>query len=76
MRALATPDTVEHMREQVKPEIFEGTWLTLFPEAQIPQPPQFAEAMESPVFELEGHEFHAIECGPYRYVQYHHALCT
>jgi glyoxylase-like metal-dependent hydrolase (beta-lactamase superfamily II) len=38
LRALATPGTVEHMKGQIKPEFFEGTWLTMFPGGQIPQP--------------------------------------
>lgn len=63
LQAIATPGTVEHMHEQIKPETFEGTWLTLFPGDQIPQPPEMAEAMESPIFTIEGHEFHAIEVG-------------
>lgn len=63
LRALATPGTIEHMKEQIKPEILNGTWLTLFPGNQIPQPLELAEAMDEPVFELEGHEFHAIEVG-------------
>ncbi|KAJ6078802.1 hypothetical protein N7467_008555 [Penicillium canescens] len=61
--ALATPGTVEHMQEQVKPEIFDGTWRALFPGDQIPPNPELAEAMESPVFELEGNEFCAVEVG-------------
>lgn len=63
LRALATPHTVKHMEGQIKPEIFEQTWLTLFPGDQIPQPIELAEAMDSPVFELEGHEFRAVEVG-------------
>ncbi|KAH8424988.1 MBL fold metallo-hydrolase [Aspergillus melleus] len=63
LRALATPGTVEHMKEQIKPAIFEGTWLSLFPGGQIPQSPELAEAMKSPVFEIEGHEFRAVEVG-------------
>jgi hypothetical protein len=51
------------MKEQVKPEILNGTWLTLFPGNQIPQSIELAEAMDDPVFKLEGHEFHAIEVG-------------
>lgn len=37
--------------------------MSLFPGGQIPQSPALAEAMESPVFEIEGHEFRAIEVG-------------
>ncbi|GLA29662.1 hypothetical protein ACMYSQ_003242 [Aspergillus niger] len=63
IRALATPGTVAHMMEQLKPEIFEGMWLSLFPGDQIPKSPEVAEAMESPVFEIEGHKFRAVEVG-------------
>ncbi|KAJ5106227.1 beta-lactamase-like protein [Penicillium angulare] len=63
LRVLATPGTIEHMEEQLKPEIFEGTWLTLFPGDQIPKHPEVAEAMSSSVFNIEGHEFRAIEVG-------------
>lgn len=63
LRALATPGTLEHMNEQMKPEIFEGIWLALFPRGQIPQPPELATTMDSLVFDLEGHEFRAIEVG-------------
>lgn len=63
LRALATLGTVEHMQEQVKPEIFDGVWRTLFPGDQIPPNPELAKPMASPVFELEGKEFHAVEVG-------------
>lgn len=63
LRAIATPGTVEHMKEQLQPEILQGTWLTLFPGNQIPQPLELAEAMDEPVFKLEGHVFRAIEVG-------------
>jgi glyoxylase-like metal-dependent hydrolase (beta-lactamase superfamily II) len=61
--ALATPGTVQHMQEQVKPEIFDGVWRTLFPGDQIPPNPELAKPMASPVFELEGNEFRAVEVG-------------
>ncbi|KAF4211837.1 hypothetical protein CNMCM5878_001994 [Aspergillus fumigatiaffinis] len=61
--ALATPGTVQHMQEQVKPEIFDGVWRTLFPGDQIPADPELAKPMASPVFELEGNEFRAVEVG-------------
>ncbi|KAF7174030.1 hypothetical protein CNMCM5623_006335 [Aspergillus felis] len=61
--ALATLGTVQHMQEQVKPEIFDGVWRTLFPGDQIPPDPELAKPMASPVFELEGKEFHAVEVG-------------
>jgi glyoxylase-like metal-dependent hydrolase (beta-lactamase superfamily II) len=63
MRAIATNGTVQHMRKQLKPEIFYGLWLTLFPGGQIPSSPEIAEALESPTFTLEVNEFHAIEAG-------------
>ncbi|KAJ0413196.1 beta-lactamase-like protein [Aspergillus carlsbadensis] len=65
LRAIATPGTVAHMAEQVKPEIFEGTWLALFPGGQIPAVGELelAEATTSSSFELEGHAFCAVEVG-------------
>jgi hypothetical protein len=51
------------MQEQVKPEIFDGVWRTLFPGDQIPADPELAKPMASPVFELEGNEFRAVEVG-------------
>ncbi|KAF4153895.1 hypothetical protein CNMCM6936_009352 [Aspergillus lentulus] len=63
LRALATLGTVQHMQEQVKPEILDGVWRTLFPGDQIPPNPELAKPMASPVFELEGKEFHAVEVG-------------
>ncbi|GAQ08082.1 hypothetical protein ALT_5403 [Aspergillus lentulus] len=63
LHALATLGTVQHMQEQVKPEIFDGVWRTLFPGDQIPPNPELAKPMASPVFELEGKEFHAVEVG-------------
>ncbi|OJI98045.1 hypothetical protein ASPVEDRAFT_24951 [Aspergillus versicolor CBS 583.65] len=63
LRAIATSGTVEHMREQLKPEILDGLWRALFPGDQIPACPEPAEMMESAVFELEGNEFHAVEVG-------------
>ncbi len=63
LRAIATPGTVEHMENQLKPEILDGVWRTLFPGDQIPSCLELAEVMETPVFELEGNEFHAVEVG-------------
>ena len=63
LRAIATPGTVEHMQEQIKPEFMDGIWRTLFPGEQIPSNLELAEPMESPVLELEGNEFHAVEVG-------------
>ncbi|BCS21092.1 MBL fold metallo-hydrolase [Aspergillus puulaauensis] len=61
--AIATPGTVEHMKEQLRPAILDGLWRTLFPGGQIPAYPELAQVMESPVFELEGNEFQAVEVG-------------
>lgn len=63
LRAIATPGTVEHMQEQLKPAILDGLWRTLFPGDQIPSYLELAEVTESPVFELEGNEFRAVEVG-------------
>ncbi|KAJ5690350.1 hypothetical protein N7462_004742 [Penicillium macrosclerotiorum] len=63
LRAVATPGTVESMHDQLKPDILDGIWRTLFPGDQIPLNPELAEALESPIFHLEGHEFRAVEVG-------------
>ncbi|KAL3442277.1 beta-lactamase-like protein [Aspergillus insuetus] len=65
LRALAMPGTVAHMVEQIQPGIFEGTWLALFPGGQIPAVDELelAEPMSSSSFDLEGHEFRAVEVG-------------
>jgi glyoxylase-like metal-dependent hydrolase (beta-lactamase superfamily II) len=53
------------MADQIKPQILEGTWLALFPGGQIPAVDELelAEPMSSSTFELEGHEFRAVEVG-------------
>lgn len=63
LRAIATPGTIEHMHDQLVPEIFEGLWKTLFPNGQITSNPEIAEPLSSPTFQIENHEFHAIEVG-------------
>lgn len=63
VRPIAVPATVAHMKQQIEPAKFEGTWLKYFPGDQIPQPFVLAEPMDSRTFQLEGHDFHAIEVG-------------
>lgn len=63
LRAVATPGTVEHMRDQLEPEVLNGLWGTLFPNGQIPTNPEVAETLEPPTFQIEGNDFQAIEAG-------------
>ncbi|KAL3455597.1 beta-lactamase-like protein [Aspergillus heterothallicus] len=71
LTVVATQGTVAHMRAQLKSEIFEGTWLTLFPGGQIPPRHRLEAELDrvvpltsSPlIFKIENHEFHAIEVG-------------
>ncbi|KAJ5744299.1 hypothetical protein N7533_009169 [Penicillium manginii] len=57
LRAIAISGTVEHMNEQIKPGILEGTWHTLFPGGQI------LAALELAELSLEHHDFRATEVG-------------
>lgn len=63
LHAIATPGTVRHMHDQLIPEVLDGLWRTLFPNGQIPENPEIAETMSSPTFQIEDHEFHAVEVG-------------
>lgn len=55
------------MKEQLKPTQFEGLWTKLFPNGQIAEQTSTIETVKtldaSGLFQLEGHEFHAIEVG-------------
>lgn len=63
LRAVATVGTIEHMQEQLKPEIFDGLWRTLFPGDQIHPNPELATVLDPPTFQLEGNVFQVVEVG-------------
>ncbi|KAM5347366.1 hypothetical protein ACJ41O_010371 [Fusarium nematophilum] len=62
VRAISTPGTVAHMKQQLGPEWFDGAWLKFFP-GQIATPVTIAESMESTTFAVDGHELHVHEVG-------------
>ena len=62
-KAIATAGTVEHMKEQIRPGVFDGMWGSRFP-GEIPQPFELAEALPAGnEFYLEGKLLKAIEVG-------------
>jgi glyoxylase-like metal-dependent hydrolase (beta-lactamase superfamily II) len=61
-RAIATPDVVRIMKQQISPEYVESFWEKRFP-GQLPDKLAAAEAMEGNQFELEGHKLVAAEIG-------------
>ncbi|KAJ5689349.1 metallo-beta-lactamase domain protein [Penicillium macrosclerotiorum] len=62
-RAIATPDTITHMEEQLAPNVFNGSWNSQFP-GQIPTPQQLAEPINCDnTITLESYTLHAIEVG-------------
>jgi glyoxylase-like metal-dependent hydrolase (beta-lactamase superfamily II) len=61
-RAIATPDVVRLMKQQISPEYVQSFWEKRFP-GQLPDKLAAAEAMEGKQFELEGHKLIAVEIG-------------
>ena len=61
-RAIATPDVVRVMKQQISPEYMQSFWEKRFP-GQLPNRLAVAEAMEGNRFELEGHELTVVEIG-------------
>lgn len=61
-RAIATPDVVRIMKQQISPEYVQSFWEKRFP-GQLPDKLAAAEAMEGNWFELEGHELVVVEIG-------------
>src|SRR5580704_13762665 len=59
-RALATPDVVKLMRQQVSPDGLANFWNPLFP-GQIPDRPVIAEELKRNVIDLEGHDLVVVE---------------
>ncbi|KAG0646125.1 Carbapenem and cephamycin resistance [Hyphodiscus hymeniophilus] len=62
-KALATAATLEHMEEQIRPDVFEGMWGGRF-SGEIPRPFELAQALPAgnEIF-LEGNVLRAVEVG-------------
>ncbi len=61
-KAVATPEVVEAMRQQVSPTLLEDFWRKLFP-GQIPEHLPIADPLQSNELELEGHKLLAVNTG-------------
>jgi glyoxylase-like metal-dependent hydrolase (beta-lactamase superfamily II) len=61
-KAVATPEVVEAMRQQVSPSSLEGFWRKLFP-GQIPEHLPVADPLQSNELELEGYKLVAVNTG-------------
>ena len=61
-KAVATPEVVEAMRQQVSPTSLEGFWRKLFP-GQIPEHLPIADPLDNNELELEGHKLVAVNTG-------------
>jgi glyoxylase-like metal-dependent hydrolase (beta-lactamase superfamily II) len=61
-RVVATPNTVQVMRQNASTEMLNGAWKPGFP-GQIPDKLVIAEELERNVIDLEGHELIAVELG-------------
>src|ERR1700738_204678 len=61
-RAVATPEVVKAMHEQLSPASIDNFWLRLFP-GEIPDRLLVAESLEDNELELEGHKLVAVNAG-------------
>jgi glyoxylase-like metal-dependent hydrolase (beta-lactamase superfamily II) len=61
-KAVATPEIVEAMREQLSPAWLDNFWRRLFP-GQIPDRLPVAEPLQGKELELEGHKLVAVDAG-------------
>ena len=61
-KAVATPGTLAHMKQQVSPEQINGFWNLRFP-GQIPERLRIADELKRHSFELEGNQLVAVELG-------------
>jgi glyoxylase-like metal-dependent hydrolase (beta-lactamase superfamily II) len=61
-RVVATPNTVEVMRQNASPVALDGAWKPGFPD-QIPDKLVIAEELKGNVIDLEGNELVAVELG-------------
>ncbi|KAH8822097.1 beta-lactamase-like protein [Xylogone sp. PMI_703] len=63
LRAVATADTVAHMKRQLEPAWWDNFWMKFFPGNQIAEPVVIAEPLQSNIISLEGHELQVVEMG-------------
>jgi len=61
-RAMATPDVVKSMRQQVSPDYVSSFWSARYP-SQIPERLVIAEELNGNVIQLEGRELVVVELG-------------
>ena len=61
-RAVATPETVDKMRQNASPAALQKIWEPGFP-GQIPKPLVIAEELADHVIDVEGHTLVAVELG-------------
>lgn len=61
-KVVATPNTVEVMRQNASPQALDGAWKPGFP-GQIPDKLVIAEELKGNVITLEGHELIVVELG-------------
>jgi glyoxylase-like metal-dependent hydrolase (beta-lactamase superfamily II) len=61
-KAVATPNTVKHMRLHASHEFLKKIWKAAFP-GQIPDKLVIADELKGSVIDLEGHELIAVELG-------------
>jgi len=61
-KAVATPEVVESMRQQISPTSLEDFWRKLFP-GQIPDHLPIAESLANKELELEGHKLIPVNTG-------------
>ena len=61
-RAMATPDVVKSMRQQVSPDYVSSFWSAHYP-SQIPERLVIAEELKGNVIQLEGRELVVVELG-------------
>ncbi len=61
-KVVATPSTVQVMRQNASPQVLDGAWKAAFP-GQIPDKLVIAEELKGNVIDLEGHELVTVELG-------------
>ena len=61
-KAVATPDTVNVMRQNASPQALEGAWKVSFP-GQIPDKLVIAEELQGKTIDLEGNDLVPVELG-------------
>lgn len=63
LRAVATPGTIAHMKQQLESPWMNDIWLKYFPGGQIALPAEVAEPLGSDTINLEGHMLRVHEVG-------------